>query len=68
MTTQAPDPNLPERLTRLEESHAFAERTSEQLAEQVIALFQKMDALDRRLMALEGRLEALAEGDRDEEE
>ncbi len=50
--------NDPEsRLTRLEESQAFAERTGEQLSEQLRELFGKIERLNRRLESLEARLE-----------
>lgn len=50
--------NDPEsRLTKLEESQAFAERTGEQLSEQLRELFGKIERLNRRLESLEARLE-----------
>lgn len=47
-----------ERLTRLEESQAFTERTVEMLDDEVRALGEKVDALRRVIANLESRLEA----------
>lgn len=43
------------RLTKLEESHAFAERIGEQLSEQLRELFGQIERLNRRIESLEAR-------------
>jgi uncharacterized coiled-coil protein SlyX len=50
-----------ERLTRLEESLGFAERTVEQLSEELGRAFEEIDRLRARLARLEGRLEGVEE-------
>jgi uncharacterized coiled-coil protein SlyX len=47
---------LGKRLERVEESSAFAERASERLTEQLMAVLTQLDRLDRRLRSLEQRL------------
>ncbi len=54
-----------ERITRLEEAQAFADRTVETLDAEVRALGDKVDQMRRALIKLEARLEALEEGDDD---
>jgi uncharacterized coiled-coil protein SlyX len=44
------------RLNRLEEAVGFADRTGEQLSEQIVALNREMGSLSRRLANLERRL------------
>lgn len=45
-----------ERLTRVEESQAFAERTIEQLSEELVRAFKRLDDLTARLEDLGSRL------------
>ncbi|MBX3361763.1 MAG: SlyX family protein [Phycisphaeraceae bacterium] len=49
-----PDPS---RLTRLEESLAYADRAAEEAGRQILDLYRRLDALSRRLEAIEKRLE-----------
>jgi len=49
-----------ERLQKVEESVGFVERTSEQLADEVRALGKAIGELQRRIDALERRLEQMA--------
>lgn len=51
------------RLERLEESHAFAERHAEQLSNQLIEAYERIEQLEKRLRDLERRLTALNEPD-----
>lgn len=46
-----------ERLQRMEEAQAFTERAVEELSETVLDAFDRIDALVRRIAALEARLE-----------
>jgi len=56
------------RIEKLEESHAFAERTSEQLSEELRTAFARIERLEKRLGALDDRLlrlgEAVTDSDR----
>jgi uncharacterized coiled-coil protein SlyX len=57
------------RLNKLEESQAFSERAGEQLSAQILELFAKIETLNRRLAAMEQRLERAArDGPGDENE
>jgi len=51
-----------DRLTRLEESQAFAERSAEVLAEHVKALTDRVEALARRVSRLEAALVRVEQG------
>lgn len=56
-----------ERVQRVEEAQAFTERTVEELSETVRDAFARIDALTRRLSALEARLDAMGERETDED-
>jgi len=64
--------NLQPRIEKLEESHAFNERTSEQLSDELRAAYKRIESLERRLEKLDGRLvqltESFEQGDRTLEE
>ena len=49
-----PDPD--ERLMKLEESQGFADHKADQLAQQILALNQRLSEVLKRLAAIEGRL------------
>jgi hypothetical protein len=51
------------RLTRLEESLAYADRAAEEAGRQVVDLYRRLDLLARRVESLEMRLEAAAHAD-----
>lgn len=51
--------NLAERLQRLEEDAGFSERTTDQLSGELHELSKAIIALDKRMKALEGRVEDL---------
>lgn len=53
--------DLIKRIERLEESHAFAEHTADQISEQLRNAFRALDALSKRLDRLENRVTVLAE-------
>lgn len=55
------DPDLSKRVERLEDAQAFGDRTAEQLSEQLVDVFARIEALDRRLRGLESRLAAMGE-------
>lgn len=57
------DPELAKRIERLEDAQAFGDRAAEQFSEQLIEVFERIDALDRRLQGLETRLRALDDED-----
>jgi len=61
MSANRHDNPLETRLTRLEEHHAFAERTVEQLGEEIVALHQRVDDAHARIASLELRLARLTE-------
>ncbi len=46
------------RLTRLEESLAYADRAAEEAGRQILDLYRRLDAVTRRMEAIEKRLEA----------
>lgn len=52
MPEQPPD----ERLMKVEESQAFADHKADQLAQQILALNQRLSEVLKRLAAIEGRL------------
>jgi len=56
--------NLLERLQRIEEAQAFAERTVDQLGSEVIRAFEQLVALHQRLDRLEGRVAGVEEAGR----
>ena len=49
------------KLERLEEAHAFSERTTEQLSEDLRDAFERIVRLEARLARLDDRLEQLRE-------
>lgn len=51
------------RLTRLEESLAYADRAAEEAGRQVVDIYRRLDLLARRIEALEKRLEAATHAD-----
>lgn len=51
-----PDHLHDERLMKIEESQAFADHKADQLAQQVLALNQRLGEVLKRLAAIEGRL------------
>lgn len=53
--------DLIKRIERLEESHAFAEHTADQIGEQIREAFRALEALARRVDRLENRVTDLAE-------
>jgi len=53
--------DLIKRIERLEESHSFAEHTADQISGQLREAFRALDALNKRLDRLEGRVSELAE-------
>ncbi len=53
--------NLVERLQRIEEAQAFAERTVDQLGTEVIRAFEQLVSLHQRLDRLEGRVAGVEE-------
>jgi uncharacterized coiled-coil protein SlyX len=55
-----PDP-VDERLVRLEEGHAYAEHTVEQINGEVAELNRRLGVLLQRIERIERRFEALAE-------
>ncbi len=57
------DPELAKRIERLEDAQAFGDRAADQFSEQLIEVFERIDALDRRLQGLETRLRALDDED-----
>lgn len=59
--------NLLERLQRIEEAQAFAERTVDQLGSEVIRAFEQLVALHQRLDRLEGRVASVEESDAGDE-
>jgi uncharacterized coiled-coil protein SlyX len=50
---------LDERVVRLEEKHAFAERTSEELSAELVRAYEQIERLAKRLAILEARLGTL---------
>lgn len=50
-----PDPIDPSRLTRLEESLAFADRAAEEAGRQIVDLYRRLELLHRRIESLEKR-------------
>ncbi|MEM8834865.1 MAG: hypothetical protein AAGD00_03490 [Planctomycetota bacterium] len=65
------DEKFDERIEKVEEAQAFAEHTSDQIAEQVRVVFDRMEALHKRMARLEDRLlqieSAASEGEEDED-
>jgi len=59
--------NLLERLQRIEEAQAFAERTVDQLGSEVIRAFEQLVVLHQRLDRLEGRVASVEEADQTDE-
>lgn len=55
------DPEITKRIERLEDAQVFGDRATEQLSEQLIEVFGRIEALDRRLQGLESRLQALGD-------
>jgi uncharacterized coiled-coil protein SlyX len=51
-----PDQPPNERLMKIEESQAFADHKADQLAQQILALNQRLSEVLKRLAAIEGRL------------
>lgn len=49
------------RIERLEEGQAFADRTSEQLSEELVRAFEAIERLMRRIDGLERRLASLGD-------
>jgi hypothetical protein len=49
-------PELDERLMKIEESQGFADHKADQLAQQILALNQRLSEVLKRLSAIEGRL------------
>lgn len=47
---------LDKRIDRLEEMHAFTERTAEELSAELVRAYEKIERLATRLAALEKRL------------
>lgn len=56
-----------DRIGKLEEAHAFAERNAEQLNAELLRAFREIERLRARLADLEGRLVRLAEQEFDGE-
>lgn len=54
---------LQQRITKLEEAHAFTDHTAEQLHAEVLRAFEAIEKLRHRLDALERRLTTAVEGD-----
>lgn len=54
-----------ERLQRIEEAQAFAERTVDQLSSEVIRAFEELVALQKRIDRLEGRVSDVEKQDED---
>ncbi len=62
MPTDHPStPNPSERLDRIEESHGYTERTVEQLSAEIADMNKRMQAMGKRLAALEAGLQKLKE-------
>jgi uncharacterized coiled-coil protein SlyX len=47
---------LDRRVVRLEEKHAFTERTAEELSAELVRAYEQIERLAHRLSVLEGRL------------
>ena len=62
------EPQLPSRIERLEESTMFAQRTIEQLDEEVQRVAGMLDRIDRRLSQIETRLELWMAQDPDKQD
>lgn len=60
--------HLDKRVERLEEKHAFAERTAEELSTELVRAYEKIERLTARLGALEKRLGAIESAEEVEEE
>lgn len=56
-----------QRIQRLEEKHAFTERTAEELSAELARAYEQIDRLVRRMEALEKRLVAINEQGEGEE-
>ncbi len=56
-----------QRIQRLEEKHAFTERTAEELSAELARAYEQIDRLVRRMEALEKRLVAMNEQGEGEE-
>lgn len=52
-----------DRILRIEEAQAFAERTLDQLHGEVIRAFKELDALSLRIQRLEGRMTSMESAD-----
>ncbi len=59
--------DLRPRIEKLEEAAAFTERTVEQLNEQVLKAVEGLEALAKRVRALEARLSQVGASEDDEE-
>jgi len=55
------DRGAQDQLLRLEEAVAFNERTVEELNKQIVDLYQKMEQLSGRIVALESRIREMLE-------
>jgi len=53
--------DLQPRIEKLEEAHAFTERTGEQLSDELRTAYKRIESLEHRLEKLDGRLLELSE-------
>lgn len=65
MMSRPSDNEIHDRVRRLEETAMFADQTSEALGDEIRSIVKSIEALARRLGALESRLTELAEREQD---